>query len=166
MTLPPGAYTPEQVSGQRHGQPYPGPGPARIEFPAEWTPEKIQAFEAEFAAFMRDELGHRHAHAIRLLPPGKPVSPVTHIAGAQVEVGSHLRQRCSWCGAILADYDLTRIAVPEGQDPRPAMWETGKLVRVDGPASWIVEHEDGADLPADSCAALELGPGRARDGGI
>jgi hypothetical protein len=131
------------------------PGPLHLEFPGDWPPEKIEAFEAEFDAFMRSDLAR--THAIRLLPPGKPVSPVTHIAGSQVQVGSCLRQRCSWCGAILADYDLTRIAVPEGQDPRPGMWATGKLVRVDGLLSVIVEHEDGADLPDDACAVTEIG---------
>lgn len=80
---------------------------------------------------------------------------ITHIAGAQVQVGSRLRQRCSWCGAVLCDYDLTRIAVPAGQDPTPGMWETGRLVEVDGNASWVVEHEEGAEIPANACARLD-----------
>lgn len=134
------------------------PVPLQVEIsaPEDWTPEKIEAFKAEFGR----QMSSGRAHWPRLLPSGKPAGPVTHIAGAQVQVGSHLRQRCSWCAAILADYDLTRIAVPEGQDPRPSMWEAGCLVRVDGPVSWIVEHEEGADLPGDACATAELG----RDG--
>jgi hypothetical protein len=80
---------------------------------------------------------------------------ITHIAGVQVQVGSRLRQRCSWCGAVLCDYDLTRIAVPIGQDPTPGMWETGRLVEVDGNLSRVVEHEDGAELPAGACAQLD-----------
>lgn len=83
------------------------------------------------------------------------MTAITHIAGHQVQVGSRLRQRCSWCGAVLCDYDLERIAVPEGQDPTPSMWETGKLIRVDGPMSVIVEHEDGAELPPEACAQLD-----------
>jgi hypothetical protein len=83
------------------------------------------------------------------------MTAITHIAGAQVQVGSRLRQRCSWCGAVLCDYDLERIAVPEGQDPTPGMWETGRLVQVDGPMSVIVEHEDGAELPPEACAQLD-----------
>lgn len=39
---------------------------------------------------------------------------VTHIAGLDVQVGRYLRQRCAWCGAMLSDYDLARVAVPEG----------------------------------------------------
>ena len=145
-----------------HGPVYLLAGPAlpRYEFSfPNWTPEQVEVFKAKFDAVMRSDLARRLA----VLPSAKPVSPVTHIAGAQVEVGSHLRQRCSWCGAMLADYDVARIAVPEGQDPRPGMWETGVLVRVEGPLSVIVKHEDGAELPGDSCAAAELGQGD-RDG--
>jgi len=80
---------------------------------------------------------------------------IVHIAGVDVQVGALLRQRCSWCGAVLIDYDLDRIAVPVGQDPRPATWPVGELVARDGVASYIVEHVDGADLPAESCARLD-----------
>lgn len=80
-----------------------------------------------------------------------------HIAGADVQVGPLLRQRCAWCGALLQDYDLGRVAVPAGQDPRPALWPMGVLVAVDGPASWIVEHQDGAELPPTACAQLDPG---------
>lgn len=80
---------------------------------------------------------------------------LVHIAGAQVQVGSRLRQRCSWCGATLCDYDLERVAVPEGQDPRPGMWETGALVEVDGNASWVLEHKDGDEIPDSACARLD-----------
>lgn len=84
-----------------------------------------------------------------------PAGVITHIAGLDVQVGPYLRQRCAWCGAVLSDYDLTRVAVPEGQNPRPAMWEVSVLVAVDGIASWVVEHEDGADLPENACALLD-----------
>jgi hypothetical protein len=66
-----------------------------------------------------------------------------------------LRQRCSWCGTALCDYDLERAAVPQGQDPRPAMWETGALVQVDGNASWVLDHEDGDEVPGNACARLD-----------
>lgn len=83
------------------------------------------------------------------------MTAIIHIACVQVQVGSRLRQRCSWCGAVLCDYDLERIAVPEGQDPTPAMWQPGVLVAVDGNASYVVEHENGADLPPEACACLD-----------
>jgi hypothetical protein len=81
--------------------------------------------------------------------------PITHIAGGQVRVGTRLRQRCSWCGALLCDYDLERIAVPVGQDPAPAMWETGRLVEVDGGMSVVLDHEDGDEIPANACARID-----------
>ncbi len=83
-----------------------------------------------------------------------------HIAGADVLIGERwLRQRCSWCGAKLLDYDLAMIATPVGQDPTPATWPIGGLVRVEGngPTVYsVVDHEDGDRLPADSCVTVEL----------
>jgi hypothetical protein len=82
------------------------------------------------------------------------MTATTHIAGPDVEVNAHLRQRCAWCGTTLADYALERIAVPTGQNPRPATWSVGALVTVDGNASWTVDHADGDPLPGDACARL------------
>jgi hypothetical protein len=129
--------------------------PAVPEFtaPEDWTPGQIAEFEAAWERLTSDPA---FGHEIRLLPPGLYVGPVTHIAGPDIQVGSLLRQRCAWCGVIMTDYDLTRVMVPEGQDPRPATWAQGVLVRRDGCAWFVVEHEDGADLPADSCAVAEI----------
>lgn len=80
---------------------------------------------------------------------------IIHIAGPDVTVGHHLRQRCAWCGATLADYDLTRVMVPVGTDPRPATWPPHDLVAIDGNMSYTVEHVDGADLPAEACALID-----------
>ncbi len=127
--------------------------PAEFATPADWTPEQVAEFEAEWERLTSDPT---FGHQVRLFPPGLPAVPVTHIAGSEVQVGSHLRQRCAWCGVVLADYDLECIAVPEGQDPRPAMRAQGALVRRDGCAWFVVEHEEGADLPDDSCAVAEI----------
>ena len=78
-----------------------------------------------------------------------------HIAGVDITIGPLIRQRCGWCGALLIDYDLTRIAVPAGQDPRPATWPVGDLVEVDGNLTTIVPHADGDKLPAEACARLD-----------
>ncbi len=77
----------------------------------------------------------------------------THVAGLDITVNDrYLRQRCAWCGAIIIDIDLTRIGVPEGQDPRPATWQIGALIRKDGPYRYIVEDEK---YPDDACLALD-----------
>jgi hypothetical protein len=52
------------------------------------------------------------------------------------------------------------IAVVRDDDdpaPRwdPPMWETGRLVAVDGNASYVVDHVDGAELPGGACALLD-----------
>ncbi len=80
---------------------------------------------------------------------------LVHIAGLDIQIGDHLRQRCAWCGAVLVDYDLTRIAAPVGQDPRPATWTAGELVAVDGNAKWIVPHQQGDRIPANACGVLD-----------
>lgn len=78
-----------------------------------------------------------------------------HIAGPDITVGEFLRQRCGWCGALLLDYDLSRVAVPVGQDPRPATWTLGDLVLRDGNMSVVVPHNDGDPLPEEACARLD-----------
>ena len=80
---------------------------------------------------------------------------VVHIAGPDVTIDNQLRQRCAWCGAVLIDYALERIAVPEGQDPRPGTWPVGALVEVDGNASWIRDHVDGELLPGNACGQID-----------
>jgi hypothetical protein len=78
-----------------------------------------------------------------------------HIVGNDVRVNHLLRQRCAWCGAVLVDYDLTRVAVPFGQDPTPATWPIGGLVEIDGNASWVVDHDDRQPLPPNACTNLD-----------
>lgn len=83
-----------------------------------------------------------------------------HVAGMQIDIGGrYLRQRCSWCGEILIDYDLSMMAfaVSPGEEPKPpAMWQVGSLVLCDGPMSLTVEHVDGERLPSTSCVEREL----------
>jgi hypothetical protein len=79
---------------------------------------------------------------------------VTHLAGEPICIADrYCRQRCAWCGEILIDMDLTTIMVPIDQaDKGPAAWPVGSWVRVDGPASFLVE----GPRPDDSCATLEI----------
>lgn len=81
---------------------------------------------------------------------------VVHIAAIPIKVGPLMRQLCGWCGHELIDHDLRRVAVPVGQDPTPATYPVNELIRFDGPASYPIEHEDGAALPSDACAVLSL----------
>lgn len=80
---------------------------------------------------------------------------IVHIAGLDVTVDDHQhRQRCAWCGAVLFDLDLARVAVPAGQDTTPSRWEPGALVAVDGGMSWVVEDQADSKLPPEACARL------------
>lgn len=74
-----------------------------------------------------------------------------HIAGVAVHVGPMIRQVCSWCGYQLINYNTERMAVPIGQEGPPATWSAGELVAVCGPMAYVVDHQDGAPLPAESC---------------
>lgn len=90
----------------------------------------------------------------------RPSGPgaVIHIVGTDVQVGSRRRQRCAWCGAILADEDLSMMGWQlnaDGTDPGPpGLWPIGGLLAHDGAVWWIVDHEDGANLPPECCAEL------------
>lgn len=84
-----------------------------------------------------------------------------HIAGHPVQVGTVLRQRCAWCGAVLIDEDLSRIAVPVDQaDKAYPTWEHGVLVKtnvLDGSGGYwtVVEHTEGDPVPVGCCAKLD-----------
>lgn len=91
------------------------------------------------------------------------MSAVVHIAGPSIQIGSHLRQRCSWCGATLIDYALDRVAVAidPASDPRgdleaaiPATWPFDALVARDGGMSYVIELPEGERLPEGACGRL------------
>lgn len=82
----------------------------------------------------------------------------SHIAGHVIEIGPNLRQRCAWCGAVLLDYDLTKLMYQEStppEDRKPATWPPGDIIRRTGPVSETVEHEPGDPVPEDCCARLD-----------
>lgn len=84
--------------------------------------------------------------------------PVSHLAGAVVSwQGRFMRQRCLWCGEILIDYDVSRmaVAVEDGEEPRPpATWSVEQFVRVDGHASSLVSTDENDRTPEDACFHL------------
>lgn len=61
---------------------------------------------------------------------------VMHIVGLDVTIGPVRRQRCAWCGALLAEDDFSRMAWPlngDGTDPGPPPpWQVGAIVAVLG----------------------------------
>lgn len=84
---------------------------------------------------------------------------MVHVAGAAVQVGNHLRQRCSWCGGVLIDEDLALISVPVGQEGDFPTWGVGELIEttaLDGQGGmWtVVDHTDGDPVPDNCCAKL------------
>jgi hypothetical protein len=84
---------------------------------------------------------------------------IVHIAGLDVIVGTQLRQRCAWCGAVIDDTDLSgiQVALQPGETeaaPYPS-WPVGALIgRIDG-ATYVIKHEKGAALPDGCCAKLD-----------
>lgn len=98
--------------------------------------------------------------AAGLEPPGR--RPSTHIAGPMITVmGRYMRQRCSWCGYVLDEYDLERVAAPEGQSGSPVGFPVGEQVFVDPTHNPVVSYviatelltDDGSEgkLAEDSC---------------
>ena len=88
-----------------------------------------------------------------------------HIAGQPVQVGSVVRQRCSWCGALIDHFDLNRIAAYIGEANADAdievtipTWEVNVLIEItygNPRVIQIVEHDDGDQLPPSCCAQID-----------
>lgn len=84
------------------------------------------------------------------------MSVEVHVAGEAIRVGPRVRQRCSWCGALIEDVDLSRVAVLQGSEGSPwPSWPLGALVARDGGATWVMEHTPGDPIPAGACALLD-----------
>lgn len=90
---------------------------------------------------------------------------VAHVAGPDIAFntpdGQVLRQRCSWCGATLIDVNLSRIAVPVGQEGPYPVWAIGSFVQTDSPdghgGMWsAIEWEHPAPVPANACMRMPL----------
>jgi hypothetical protein len=104
---------------------------------------------------------------------------LVHLAAPAVRAGDVVRQRCAWCGALLEERDLSRIAVAlePGEDPEGAVdrafvdedgaprggWRglvalatAGELPdgRRGSAALWAVDDPADGKIPEDSCMAL------------
>lgn len=79
-------------------------------------------------------------------------SGVVHIVGLDITVGTQLRQRCGWCGAVILDQDLALVAVQ--LQPCPDCGGRGDLpnrVAV-GPTATERSHiEDLGTIPCARC---------------
>lgn len=76
---------------------------------------------------------------------------MTHIAGLAITMqGQYIRQRCAWCGEILQDVDLSKIATVDGE--LPGSWTCGTLIYFEGNMASMVP---GDKLPEDCCYSLE-----------
>lgn len=97
------------------------------------------------------------------------MSHLVHLAGTPVRVGSVIRQRCAWCGAVIDEIDIDRVAVHSTDPVRFVDDDGNPLLRWDGlvaieqhderavigsTAKWKVEPPDDHDIPEDSCMAL------------
>ena len=81
---------------------------------------------------------------------------VTHIAGPEIVVqGRWMRQRCSWCGAILINYDLDTVASSDGK--QPGSFEVGKMVDVSGISPVWCGVNNSNTLPSSFCGHEETG---------
>lgn len=74
-----------------------------------------------------------------------------HIPAPPVTVSGRRRQLCAWCGHVLDDLVLSRVAVEAG-DPVVPVWPAGQLVRFDGAVTAVVPYVDRDPLPDDCCA--------------
>lgn len=99
---------------------------------------------------------------------------LVHYVGPVVRIGPFRRQRCMWCGAIVDEVDLSRVAmpIPEGKteeqaradgDFEPPTWQVAAWVGVDGGVRWVersVEDDaalgDDATTPERSCCRLDV----------
>jgi hypothetical protein len=92
---------------------------------------------------------------------------MSHVVGPALTMDSRsrgrvLRQRCLWCGVLILEVELDRVAVQlpaDGSEPRPiGTWEPGAVVEIaDGNPRISALVEVGPDelLPGNACANLD-----------
>jgi hypothetical protein len=73
-----------------------------------------------------------------------------HLVAQTITFGSVRRQRCLWCGALVDEVDLARIAsTSPGPIPHWEGW-----VMVDGNARYAVAADDGR-APDEACMRID-----------
>jgi hypothetical protein len=85
------------------------------------------------------------------------MTTVSHVPAHAITFGgTHVRQRCAWCGYVLIDADLTRIAVwGESADKPFPVWPVDGLARVTTGGGFTgteaIELEEDEPVPDDCC---------------
>lgn len=91
-----------------------------------------------------------------------PTGVVVHMPGDQITVKGVSRQRCLWCGALVAeqDWNATGVQIMTGQTGAEALaaaqasrW-TG-FTAIDGNATYAVDAPPAGGIPAGSCMLLD-----------
>lgn len=93
----------------------------------------------------------------------KEQTEIIHFAGPVCTFGTISRQRCQWCGALIQEYDLTKVAIEEASRPPERQgkpleaddlsWWDG-LVSVDGNWRAAVDEPEDQKAPERSCMVL------------
>lgn len=96
---------------------------------------------------------------------GPSVDHLVHLAGPPIRAANIVRQRCAWCGALLDEHDLDRMAyVDDGQghplideDGNPRTRWQGLVALAEGnpTVKWAVDDPEDGKILADSCMALD-----------
>lgn len=93
---------------------------------------------------------------------------VSHLSGPAITFGPQVRQRCVWCGFIIEDTDLTRVAVMLNEDGSTPPWSSfpeHKFLRITGNGGFrgtsvvsedelFGDEDDSVRVPDDCCMRL------------
>ena len=86
----------------------------------------------------------------------------SHVVGISVETRGIRRQRCAWCGALLQEDDLSRMAWAlneDGSDPGPpSEWPVAEILRIDGNVLRVVPKDEWPEegkVPLDCCLRID-----------
>lgn len=100
-----------------------------------------------------------------------PEGGLIHFAAAVLRFGTVIRQRCSWCGALIDEVDVANVAMPTAQ-LAPGETVESHFVYKDGTPKqrwsglvWVSEgfptvkwalDDSGDEAPGQSCMCLDL----------
>ena len=91
---------------------------------------------------------------------------LSHLAAPSLYWLTHVRQRCVWCGMVLIDQDLTRVAYAINEDDGVGestyrtipVWPVDKWIVTDGAMTYTEDLESNDDgiikCREDSCMML------------